>query len=84
MTNQFQTGEPGAGDSYAETVRIRVLPESALQQDAGSEPTVRSFDPYNTDIGAVTVDRRPRKTLDDMRRLSEAIVRNRRYSKGAA
>jgi len=55
-----------------------------LQQHAGSEPPVRSFDPYNTDIGALTVDRGPRKTLDDMRRLSEAIMRNRRRSKGAA
>ena len=84
MTNQFQTGESGAVDATAETVRIRVLPESALQERACSEPPVRGFDPYNTDIGAITVDRKPRKTLDDMRRLSEAIVRNRRYSKGAA
>jgi hypothetical protein len=84
MTNLFQAEEPGSVDTYAETVRIRVLPESVLQQGACSEPSVRSFDPYNTDIGAAAVDRRPRKTLDDLRRLSEAIMRLRRCAKGAA
>jgi hypothetical protein len=84
MANQFQAGEPGSADAYAETVRIRVLPESVLQQGACSEPPVRSFDPYNTDIGTATVDREPRKNLDDMRRLSETIMRLRRRTKGAA
>jgi hypothetical protein len=54
---------------------------TGLQQPARSEAPVRSFDPYSTDIGALTARPRPRRTLDDMRRLSEAILRNRHCSK---
>jgi hypothetical protein len=69
-------------DSYADTVRIRILPESMLQEEAPiSETPARSFDPYSTDLGALTTRPKPRRTLDDMRRLSEAIVRNRRCPK---
>jgi hypothetical protein len=68
-------------DPSAETVRIRVLPESLLRPSPGSEPPVRSFDPYSTDNGALTAPAKYRRTLDDMRRLSEAIVRSRRCSK---
>jgi hypothetical protein len=81
MRSGLQAEEPGLVDSYADTVRIRVLPESLLQQPPGSEPAARSFDPYSTDLGAQTTRPKPRRTLDDMRRLSEAIVRNRRASK---
>ena len=81
MTTELQAGESGAVDSCAETVRVRVLPEAVLQQHASGQAPQRSFDPYNTDIGALAVGQRPRKTLDDMRRLSEAIMRNRRGSK---
>jgi hypothetical protein len=73
----LQAEELGSVDSCADTVRVRVLPESVSQQPARSEPSVRSFDPYSTDIGAQTARPKPRRTLDDMRRLSEAIVRNR-------
>jgi hypothetical protein len=68
-------------DPAAETVRIRVLPESLLEARPGSELPARSFDPYSTDHGALTAPPKPRRTLDDMRQLSEAIVRNRRRSK---
>jgi hypothetical protein len=82
MTTELQAGEAGAVDACAETVRIRILPESVLHQDASGAAAPRSFDPYNTDIrGLATTGERPRKTLDDMRRLSEAIVRNRRCSR---
>ena len=82
MTTGLDAEEPGLVDSCADTVRIRVLPESVLQeQRPGSEGPVRSFDPYSTDLGALTARPKPRRTLDDMRRLSEAIVRNRRHSK---
>lgn len=84
MASEFQGAESDSVDAYAETVRVRVLPESVLEQRAGREPCERSFDPYNTDTGTLTVGRKPRKTLDDMRRLSEAIVRNRRYAKETA
>ena len=76
----LQAEELETVDSCADTVRVRVMPESGLQQSA-REPPVRSFDPYSTDIGTVTARPKPRRTLDDMRRLSEAIVRNRRCSK---
>jgi hypothetical protein len=72
-------------DSYDDTVRIRVLPESALQpdvqQDAGDEAPERGFDPYSNDVGAPRAQPGRRRTLDDMRRLSEAILRNRRAVK---
>ena len=81
MMTALQAGEAGAVDTRAETVRIRVLPELSVHPHAGSPAPQRSFDPYNTGIRALAVGERPRKTLDDMRRLSEAIVRNRRCSK---
>jgi hypothetical protein len=81
MATEFQAEELEMADPSAETVRIRVLPESLLRARPGSEPAARSFDPYSTDNGAMTAPAKPRRTLDDMRRLSETIVRNRRCSK---
>ena len=81
MTTEFQAEELGMADPWADTVRIRILPESLLQGRPGSDPPARSFDPYSTDNGALTARPKPRRSLDDMRRLSEAIVRNRRSSK---
>ena len=80
MTTEFQAEGLGMSDPSADTVRIRVLPES-LRARPGSEPPARSFDPYSTDHGALIARPKPRRTLDDMRRLSEAIIRNRRCSK---
>jgi hypothetical protein len=54
MTTEFQAEGLGMSDPSAETVRIRVLPESLLRPSPGSEPPVRSFDPYSTDNGALT------------------------------
>lgn len=84
MATGLQAEEPGIVDAYADTVRIRILPESVLEPRSGSEaeaPPVPGFDPYCTDVGALTARPKPRRTLDDMRRLSEAIVRNRRAAK---
>ena len=81
MTTEFQAEGLGMADPYADTVRIRILPESLLQARPGSERPARSFDPYSTDNDAPTAPAKPRRTLDDMRRLSEAIVRNRRCPK---
>jgi hypothetical protein len=81
---------------WVETVRVRILSEADLQERASDEvrdeardeapdsAPVPSFDPYNTDITALEVGPRPRRNLDDMRRLSEAIVRNRLKPKGNA
>jgi len=77
MTTERQADEPGTADSCVDTVRIRVLPESASQPPPHPETPVQSFDPYSTDLAALTAPAKPRRTLDDMRRLSEAIVRNR-------
>jgi len=83
MASEFQAApaESDSADACAETVRVRVLPQSVLQQGACGEPSERSFDPYNSDVGVVTIKPQARKSLDDMRRLSEAIVRNRRGAK---
>jgi hypothetical protein len=81
MTTGLQAEEPGIVDAYTDTVRILVLPESVMEPCSGSDPPVRSFDPYSTDIGARSTRPKPRRTLDDMRRLSEAIVLNRRRAK---
>ena len=81
MRTDLPAEEPSMVDSCADTVRVRVLPESTLPQHASGEAPVRSFDPYSTDIGVLSAEPRARRTLDDMRRLSEAIVRSRRYAK---
>jgi hypothetical protein len=78
MRSELQAEELRAADSCADTVRIRVLPESALQSPPPDpEIPVQGFDPYSTDIGSLTAPAKPRRTLDDMRRLSEEIKRNR-------
>jgi hypothetical protein len=77
MTTEFQSGESALVDPYAETVRIRVLPESALQEPARDEAPEVGFDPYSTGLEAQRAAPKRRRTLDDMRRLSEAIVRTR-------
>jgi hypothetical protein len=77
MTDGSNAGDAGSVDPYADTVRIRVLPQSMLQGGATSALPPPGFDPYSTDIGAQAVHEMARRTLDDMRRLSEAIKRNR-------
>jgi hypothetical protein len=63
MTSGLQLEEPGMVDSCADSVRVRVLSDSGLPQRARSEAPVRSFDPYSTDIGALTARSRPRRSL---------------------
>jgi hypothetical protein len=81
MTAGLQAEEAGIVDAYTDTVRILILPESVLEPSSRSEAPVRSFDPYSTDNGALKARPKLRRTLDDMRRLSETIVRNRRRAK---
>jgi hypothetical protein len=66
MTTGLRSEDLGV-DSCVDTVRIRVLP-SVLQERTSSETPVRRSDPYPW-------------TVDDMRRLSQAILRNRRSAK---
>jgi hypothetical protein len=79
MASDSNAGDAGTVDPYCDTVRIRVLPESMLQEGANSVPSP-SFDPYSTDIAAQARER-PRRTLDDMRRLSEQIKRIREFAR---
>jgi hypothetical protein len=72
-----QAEELATADTHDDTVRIRILPDAAAPQSICSEAPQRGFDPYSTDVGAMSERARPRRTLDDMRRLSEAILRNR-------
>jgi hypothetical protein len=81
MTSGSSAGDAGTVDPYGDTVRIRVLPESLLQEGANGAAPAPSFDPYSTDIGAQAVRERPRRTLDDMRRLSEQIKRIREFAR---
>jgi len=74
-------------ESYDDTVRIRVLPESAMLRympaavPERDQATERGFDPYSNDVGALSAQPSRRRTLDDMRRLSEEILRNRRSAR---
>ena len=77
MTTGSYAVDPGMAEACADTVRIRVLPREALGEPAQDDSCGRGFDPYSTDVGAASERQRPRRTLDDMRRLSEAIVRKR-------
>lgn len=80
MPSGSNVGDADTVDPYCDTVRIRVLPESLLQEGANSAAPSPSFDPYSTDIGAHARER-PRRTLDDMRRLSEQIKRIRDFAR---
>ena len=84
MTTELQAAESDTVNLCAETMRVRVLQESDLQQRVSSDEPDRSFDPYNTGIRALTIGPKHRKSLDDMRQLSEAIKLNRLPSKGTA
>jgi hypothetical protein len=84
MTTELHAAEPDTVTLSAETVRVLILQESVLQQGAGQEAPARTFDPYNTDVATPALDREPRKSLDDMRRLSEAIKLSRVRPKGVA
>jgi len=75
MNSGSNGGDAGSVDPYADTVRIRILPESLLQGAAPGALPAAGFDPYSTDIGAQAVEEKPRRTLDDMRRLSAQIKR---------
>ena len=64
MTSGLKLEEPGMVDSCADTVRVRVLSDSALPQRARSEAPVQSFDPYSSDIWGAN---RARETAEDSR-----------------
>jgi hypothetical protein len=73
---QKQNDSVGAFDD--DTVPLRKLTESAVAQLRASATKAGGVDPYSTADSGIhkTV---PRRTLDDMRRLSERIKRVRLY-----
>jgi len=73
------TGEPDS-EERSITALVSATPESMLQQRVADAMSSRGYDPYSTNIGAVAVAKTPRRTLDDMRRLSEQIKRMRACS----
>ena len=61
----------------ADTVPLLLLPEEVLRQSGEAPaPRVEGRDPYSTATSA-GVSEKPRRTLDDMRKLSEEIKRSR-------
>jgi hypothetical protein len=61
----------------ADTVPLLLLPEEVLGQlGEGRAPRVEGCDPYSTATSAGGSEK-PRRTLDDMRKLSEEIKRGR-------
>jgi hypothetical protein len=65
MTTGYQLEEAQNGD-----------PLSASYEHARSEAPVRTFDRDSTDNGTLPPQTRPHWTLEDMRWLGEAIIRN--------
>ena len=62
-----------------DTKQVRQLQEDAsetLEKEASPAPRIEGFDPYST-ATAPRPSEKPRRTLDDMRKLSEEIKRNR-------
>ena len=60
-----------------DTVRVRVLRLPLTEETSGSSASEPSFDPYSTGTHRAAGRPASRRTLDDMRRLSNAIKRNR-------
>ena len=77
MTSGSNAGSPGNPEPGCDTVLVRVISESAPEPGADDTVSERGFDPYSTDVRALAVPKPPRRTLDDMRRLSEQIKRSR-------
>jgi hypothetical protein len=69
--------DTGVFSSDADTQPMRQLQEDA-SVELGKEPAprVEGFDPYSTATSPGSSEK-PRRTLDDMRKLSEEIKRNR-------
>jgi hypothetical protein len=59
-----------------DTKQVRQLQEDASAKLAQESPRVEGVDPYST-ATAAGAPQKPRRTLDDMRKLSEEIKRNR-------
>lgn len=63
--------------SEVDTVRVKALQEAAQGQLGNVTPPAQGIDPYRTANSPRNPEKKPRRTLDDMRKLSEAIKRAR-------
>ena len=62
MTTELHPAEADTVSLSAKTVRALILQESAPQPRISDDAPERSFEPYNTGITALTLDRKPRKS----------------------
>jgi hypothetical protein len=67
--------------SDVDTQTVRALQDSADVNLAGAQPAVPNLDPYSSADSPRPVDKGRRRTLDDMRKLSEEIKRARESKK---
>jgi hypothetical protein len=69
--------DTGVSSRDADTRPVRVLQQDAsVKLDKKPAPRAEGFDPYSTATSTGSPEK-PRRTLDDMRKLSEEIKRNR-------
>ena len=59
-----------------DTHKLCQLKENAAVKLEDEKPPAAGFDPYSTTV-VMNAPKKPRRTLDDMRRLSDEIKRNR-------
>lgn len=64
-----------------DTQKVRVLQHSTNKKPDGMETSAPSGDPYRTADAPRVPEKAPRRTLDDMRKLSEEIKRARALKK---
>jgi hypothetical protein len=78
IMGEMQNYSTGASGFNEDTVPVRTLSESAVAQPRASATKAGGVDPYSTADSGIR-KAISRRTLDDMRRLSERIKRVRLY-----
>jgi hypothetical protein len=78
IMGEMQNYSAGVSGFNEDTVPLRTLSESAVTQSRASGTKVGGVDPYSTADSGIR-KAMSRRTLDDMRRLSERIKRVRLY-----
>jgi hypothetical protein len=81
MNDEHSGDDGGLSESEIDTVTVNTLPESAIARVRAEAGGVLGVDPYSTADSGIHKTA-PRRTLDDMRRLSEKIKRDRAYESG--
>ncbi len=73
--------ETGSFEPNVDTQKMRALRSSPDAQPEATQAPAPSGDPYRTADAPRTPEKTPRRTLDDMRKLSEEIKRARALKK---